>query len=369
MSKIITEGKSSFYGFIEEIVSKKMPVFYNPLMKHNRDIAVLLISSIGFNNANIALPLEGSGIRGIRIINETPSKTISKVYFNDINPNASKLTKKNLLLNKIKKFAEISNLDANHFFNIQKISFDYIDIDPFGSPIYFIESAVRKLKSDGILAITATDTSSLCGSYPKVCLRRYGSKPIRNELMYETGIRILISAVQKIAMKYDLALIPVLSYSKDHYMRIYFKSQKSKKECDEILNLHKYLHFNPISLEFFVDNSNQNKDHQTAGPLWLGQLNNTLLLQKMHDLAKEYNDQKLLNFINRVLFEPNEYPFYYDIHSICKKLKISAPNTNEIISSLQNKNYICTKTHFLSTAIKTNASLKEIEKTLKSLSQ
>jgi len=367
MPEIIIEGKSNFYGFIEKIVSKKMPVFYNPVMKQNRDIAVLLVSSLGLNNANIALALEGSGIRGVRMIKESPKGTIAKVFFNDINPTASRVTEKNLVLNKIKKFAEVSNLDANLFFNCQKISFEYIDIDPFGSPIYFVESAIKKLKAGGVLAITATDTSSLCGAYPKVCIRRYGSKPIRNELMYESGLRILISAVQKIATRYDLALLPILSYSKDHYMRVYFKAQKSKKECDDILNFHKYLHFNPTTLEFFQDELNYKKNYQTAGPLWIGPLTQKSLLQKIYDNAKEYNDLSLLRFIERILSEPNECLFYYDTHSICKKLKISAPNITEIISSIQKKGYTCTRTHFLNTAIKTTLSLKEIEKIIKKL--
>jgi len=365
MPEIITEGKSKFYAFTQKIVSKKMPVFYNPVMKHNRDIAVLLISSYGLKDSKIALPLEGSGIRGIRMIKESPKGTISKVYFNDINPNAIKITAKNLSINKVKRFAEISNLDANLFFSIQKTSFDYIDIDPFGSPIYFIESAVRKLKAGGVLAITATDTSSLCGAYPKVCLRRYHSKPIRNELMYESGLRILIFAVQRLAMKYDIALNPILSYSKDHYMRVYFKSSRSKEDCDKILSLHNYLHFNPITLEFFEDQLNYKKDHQTAGPMWMGPMNDKELLKRIFQKSKKSINPQITKFLERLYSEPNECTFYYDIHSLSKKLKISAPGFDGIMSAIKNKGYICTRTHFLDTAIKTNCEIKELKRIIK----
>ena len=37
--------------------------------------------------------------------------------------------------------------------------FDYIDLDPFGSPNIFLDSAVKRLGRNGILAVTATDTA------------------------------------------------------------------------------------------------------------------------------------------------------------------------------------------------------------------
>ncbi|MCU0373510.1 MAG: ATP-binding protein, partial [Ignavibacteria bacterium] len=41
--------------------------------------------------------------------------------------------------------------------------FDYIDIDPFGSPCPFLDAAIKRLSRGGILAVTATDTSALAG--------------------------------------------------------------------------------------------------------------------------------------------------------------------------------------------------------------
>ena len=58
--------------------------------------------------------------------------------------------------------------------------FDYIDIDPFGSPVGFVDSAMRSIKNGGVVACTATDTAALCGVYPRVCQRRYGAIPFHN---------------------------------------------------------------------------------------------------------------------------------------------------------------------------------------------
>ena len=59
------------------------------------------------------------------------------------------------------------------------------------SPVGFIDSALRSIKNGGIIACTATDTATLCGVYPKVCIRRYGAIPFHSVVMKEIGLRIL----------------------------------------------------------------------------------------------------------------------------------------------------------------------------------
>ena len=53
-----------------KVVSKEMPVFYNPVMKLNRDISVLLLNAIDKKGLRIADILAASGIRSIRFIKE-----------------------------------------------------------------------------------------------------------------------------------------------------------------------------------------------------------------------------------------------------------------------------------------------------------
>ena len=45
-------------------------------------------------------------------------------------------------------------------------------VDPFGSPVPFIQSAIRGCRRKGILAITATDTAPLAGAHAPKCRRR-----------------------------------------------------------------------------------------------------------------------------------------------------------------------------------------------------
>ena len=164
-------------------ITKKLPIFYNPVMKFNRDITVLVLNAFikyrkdkfNLNNAiSIALPLAGSGIRAFRILNEIPIKAIKEININDIRDNFKKIIEEIISLNKdlfndksISKL-KIFNKDANIFLR-EGDGFDYIDIDPFGSPNNFLDSAISKIKNKGLLTITATDTAALVGTYPNTC--------------------------------------------------------------------------------------------------------------------------------------------------------------------------------------------------------
>lgn len=178
----IKENSCTIYAPVGKI-SKKLPVFYNPEMKLNRDICILLLKSVP-SELKIADILAGTGVRSIRLLKELPKSRIKTVDINDCNPEAEKLIKKNLKLNKIKgKKAVVHCKDANDFL-IESNGFNYIDIDPFGSPNPFLDNSIRRLARDGILAVTATDTSALAGSHPDSCKRKYWAMPLRNELMH-----------------------------------------------------------------------------------------------------------------------------------------------------------------------------------------
>ena len=65
MQAHIQEGKANIITFAVKKISKKMPVFYNRVMKFNRDISVLLLQSVENKDMQICDPLAGSGVRSI----------------------------------------------------------------------------------------------------------------------------------------------------------------------------------------------------------------------------------------------------------------------------------------------------------------
>ena len=352
MYKTIQEGKAKLYIPKEEKISKKLAVFYNPIMKHNRDISVLILDSLEKKkNIQIADILAGSGVRGIRFFLELNKNKIKEISINDINKESFRIIKKNLKLNKInKRKIRISNEEANKFL-LNSNGFDYIDIDPFGSPNPFLDCSIKRLARDGILAVTATDTGCLCGSFPKACIRKYWAVPLRNEIMHEFGLRILIRKIQLIAAQYEKALIPVFSYSKEHYFRIFLKYEKGKDEVNKVLKQHEL--------------------YDNFGPIWTGRLwDKNLADNVFRNLLKNRilsKDKHLSNFLNKIKDESRiDAIGFYDIHKICKKYAIKQILKKDIIKNkIKEMGYKASNTHFNDEAIRSNIKINELVKILK----
>ena len=349
-------------------------------MKLNRDITILLLNSIDKKNMQMALPLAATGIRGIRFLLELKKGKIKGISFNDNSTEAVKLIKSNLKLNKIKlkDKVKIFNLDANEFLLSSK-GFDYIDIDPFGSPNFLLDSAIKRLAREGILAVTATDTGALCGSYKNACLRKYSGKPLRNEFCHETGLRILISKVQSIGTQYDKALTPIFSYSKEHYFRVFFKCIKGKKKVDELMkNIGYIVHckkclFRQKVNDIFNDQKcpvcGSKVDY--AGKLWLGQLWDKKLVNDMCKNIKNSEDKELVKLLEIIKKESKiNSAGFYDIAKVVKHNKLkNVPKKDLLIKNIKKAGFKAAETHIRPNSIRSNIELKELLKLIKKINQ
>lgn len=358
--KKLTEGKAVFYASTGRI-SRELKVFYNPVMKLNRDISILLLNSIKKKDMQIADILAGSGVRAIRFVKELKKGKIKSICANDNNKNAVKAIKKNIRLNSAKKI-QVYDKDANEFL-LQSSGFDYIDVDPFGSPNPFLNSAVVRLSRDGILAVTSTDTSALSGSHELACRRKYWSRPLRNELMHEIGVRILIRKVQLIGAQFEKALIPVFVHASGHYYRVYFRCRKKKSEVDKIQKQHLYFLYCSKCLNFRTSHYNLDncckKEMLWCGPLWSGRLWDAALASKIlknadktgKDLVKLLSMIEKESKINSILF--------IDVHKLSKAYKKPLPKHEVILKKIKSRGFKAAVTHFKLTGIRTNMPIQK----------
>ncbi len=340
----IKEGSIELFVPNVEKITSKNEVFYNPAQVVNRDISVLLSARLLKKDAAVLDLLSASGVRAIRFAKECG---LENVYANDANPVAVSLIKKNAKQNKVK--LKIFNLRAHEFlatrYKLQDKKFDYIDVDPFGTPVPFLDAAVKALNpKGGILAVTATDTAALCGSAPKACLRKYGAVPLRNELMHEIGIRILLGKIIEVGAQYDLALTPIFCHSTLHYVRVYLQADEGAGVTDKLLE--------------------QVGMYKIAGPMWLGKLWAENLAEKMY---KNMNKFKISEETKKILFEVrneskiNSFGFY-DLATLNLN---QVPKINDVIAKLHARGFQAARTHFSVTGIRTNADLKEFKEILK----
>lgn len=349
-------------------------VFYNPRMSLNRDISVLAAQCFQSHlqrSIRIADPLTGSGIRGLRYAAEVDS--INSVLLNDIEPDAVLFALHNILNNNLQDKTDIQCMDANIFLNLHSIPgkrLDLIDLDPYGSPVTYIDSALRALINGGFLAITATDMAVLCGAKPRPCLRKYGGKPLRSEYSREVALRLLFGSLVKSACKQDMTVNAKFSHSTDHYIRLFVNVNRSATEANNTLAEMGYiLHcFHCLNRVILKDPAKRGRcsicDSSTAlaGPLYLGRLTDPEFCLNMiastNSLNKKSN--RLSKILSLIKDEVEAPPTYYTVDSICHRLHKAPPSPNRVIEDLKSQDYYATKTHFDGGGFKTNATIKDI---------
>ncbi len=345
----ITEASATIKVPEETKISKQMEVFYNPRMKANRDLTITVLNAWEKNNLQIADPFAASGIRTIRILKECKKEKVESIWLNDHSPDAIQQIKDNLKQNKLEKDKRIiiEQKDANMFL-LESHGFDYIDLDPFGSPVAFLDSACKRIARDGILAVTATDTSALCGAFPDACKRKYAATPMHTAIMHEIGLRILIKKCQEIAAQYDRALYPIFSYAKDHYMRVFFLCEKGKIKANEIVDQHKII---------TVGNN-------TAGPLWTGKLWDEKFIK---DMKTEEETTKFLDIIKEEA--GIEQIGFHEIHALCKKNKLHIPQYLPLIKAIKDAGHNVARTHFSLNGMRSTISEKELLEIIRKLNK
>jgi len=355
-----------------EYAPSKAPVFYNPTMELNRDVAVLALQAyqrMVEREISVCEPLTGCGIRGIRFAKEVEG--VRKVVLNDINPEAAGLTRFNVHQNKLAEHVVVMNEDANLFLSryaAPRRRFDFIDVDPFGSPAPYLDSTIRALRDGGLLASTATDMAPLCGVHPQAGIRKYGGRPLRTEYCHELAIRLLAGCLTMTAAKHDIGIDVLFSHSTDHYIRVYGVVHHGAKQADNSIQMMGYvLHcfacfhretskgmFSSLKQECPECGSKLN----AAGPLWLGELFDEKFCLSMEKEAekKSLNQEKrVLRLLSLARKETGAPITYYVIDKICDKLNLPIPPLTETMDKLKKAGFQATPTHFHSRGIRTNA--------------
>lgn len=372
MVEVVTPKLEAFKRGAWDYAPCRAPVFYNPLMKTCRDIAVLALQSyqkIVGGEMRVSEPLTGCGVRGIRFAREVSG--VDKVYINDINKNAYRLAQYNVQLNDLENQVFVFNEDANLFLSRNAAldrRFDFIDIDPFGTPVPFIDSAVRALRDGGMLALTATDLAPLCGVYPKVALRKYGGKSLRTEYCHEIAVRLLAGCLAVMAAKHEIGIKILFSHSTNHYVRLYSLIIYGARKADESLEkmgyilhcpkcLHREMHLGTFLLGSEIKCSECGSNLEFAGPLWVGKILDAEYCRKMRENLKkfEYFSKEAKKIVSSVICEVDAPISYYVIDKICGKMKIPTPPLNRVIEKIRSMGFKAVKTHFHSRGIKTDA--------------
>jgi tRNA (guanine26-N2/guanine27-N2)-dimethyltransferase len=377
-ARILVPTFDEYAGKPEQHLRGMAPVFYNPVMKTNRDTAVLVLrahQNVLGRGIDACEPMAGSGVRGIRLALEVDN--VDRVVMGDLSPSAVNLVSLNVERNSVLDMVSVRLLDANLLLSLHCFPggrFDYVDVDPYGSPVRFIDTAIRSVKNHGILALTATDMAPLCGVNPKACIRKYGARPITSEFCHETALRLLIGTLVRQAAMHEKAMTPLFSYYSDHYIRVYCRLDKGKRRADCQIEQIGYIKYCPRCLHRTVSKDNKAEGCEScgfktrvAGPLWLGEYTDPEYASwRLDDSMTLYYmvGTKTVALIQMLRDEHGYPPWFFDIDSVCSKLGVRSMATGEVLTRISEAGYRVVRTHYSNRGIKSDASIDELKKLL-----
>jgi len=214
----------------------------------------------------------------------------------------------------------------------------------------------------GYLGVTATDKAPLSGVYPKACFRKYLGRPIRTEYSPEVGLRILIGFCVRSAAKHELGANPLVSFSCQHYFRIYLRMEQGANKADEALKNIGYVCHDKATGERLCSES-PIPEYLNAGPLWMGPLLDERTVSELK--SRPYIDESVRKMVEIWKEEVRAPPLYYTTDELAKMLKISPPPLGDLIEKLRAQGHFASRTHFIPTGLKTNATMKELKGLLK----
>ncbi len=353
-------------------------VFYNPRMSLNRDLAVLFTSMHfpAWRKLRVCDPMTGSGVRAVRYVLECSN--VATLLAGDRDPGAIETAQRTIRLNDVETKVSLVTSDASLLLT-SKVNerFDLIDLDPFGSPGPFFESALRATADGGVLACTATDMGPLSGARPEACFRKYGVRPARTEFEKEMAVRILASCLAMVAGRLELGIRIVFAHASDHYVRIYASISKGKTAANETagsLGLLEYcrnclMRHSTSSLEsIHTICENCGSKTEIAGYIWLGSLWDVVTVQAMMQNAPTLSSSRLTevqNILSRIDEERDAPAFHYETDSIAQRFRIKPPAIRKVLAVLHENGYRATRTHFNPNGFRTNASIAEVASLLR----
>ncbi|MAO70262.1 MAG: hypothetical protein CL983_04190 [Euryarchaeota archaeon] len=223
------------------------PVFHNVAMANNRTRSVLLLGLAIKNKwllkegkLRVLDGLAASSLRSRRWLNELPVELAEQLEIISVDRNDESVAwalanhEKHPPKNSNPEQLSIQNGDLRQI--VYSGGWQWIDIDPYGSPIPFLDSAMQNLARKAILQVSATDTAALCGTYPQVTRRRYAAYAVNDSVTHDTAMRILLGNIALCAARHERSIEPLISVFDGHHTRVSVLVTPGKKNASNVYN-------------------------------------------------------------------------------------------------------------------------------------
>ncbi|MCI4324813.1 MAG: hypothetical protein L3K00_02870 [Thermoplasmata archaeon] len=297
--------------------------------------------------------LGATGVRGLRVLVE--SGALDRLLCTDAGGPAAQVLRANCA-----RYASLgaTSLQWDARRAIPDGRFDAVDVDPFGSPLPFLDAAFGSLAPNGLLSVTATDMVVLAGADAPATRRRYLAEPVQGRLGPESGLRILLRTLSDRGEASGRAIHPLVSYVRDHYVRVYVLVAPSTGPA-------------PVGP---IDSTSWDgpplRTQGIAGPMWLGPLFDATFLAGLGVPEGAAQAATLGRLLERFTEEqPADVPFYYEPNTIAKDAGLSAPPaTDLLVNALRTMGWPTGRTHARDGGFRTRAGRTEVYRAARSLS-
>jgi len=325
-------------------------------MAADRDLAVAFVRAWAGPGPPVRSGWEvtaATGVRGLRLLHE--GGAFREFLLTETNPAAYGVLEENA-----KRFPGGIARRADGRVRPEGGEFDYVDVDPYGTPVPFLPAAIRSVRPSGVLAVTATDMMVLAGVQRGASESRYGARPVRGRLAPEGGLRILLAHLARTARDLDRRIAPLLAYAKDHYVRAYVRLDPSDGTAPP----------DPIGpVDPGTWDGPDVGDRGPYGPLWLGPLEDPELVAALRAPPEAAREREVRGFIERLQDEAGiDRPFYYEPNRLAALLGLrSPPAVAALRDALRARGYRAGRTHARPEGIRTDAPRGVVEATARTL--
>ncbi|KAI3768479.1 hypothetical protein L2E82_19192 [Cichorium intybus] len=334
--------------------------------------------------------LSASGLRAIRYAREIDG--IGQVVALDNDKASVEACRRNIKFNGSVASAKVeSNLaDARVYMLTHPKEFDVVDLDPYGSPSVFLDSAVQSIADGGLLMCTATDMAVLCGGNGEVCYSKYGSYPLRGKYCHEMALRIVLACIESHANRYKRYIVPVLSVQMDFYVRVFVRVYTSASAMKNTPLKLSYVyqcvgcdsfHLQPIgrtvskntSVRYLPgfgpvvpqECSDCGKKYNMGGPIWSAPIHDqdwvTSILTEVKAMKNRYPAfDRISAVLTTISEELPDVPLFLSLHNLCGTLKCTSPSAVIFRSAVINAGYRISGTHVNPLGLKSDAPMDVI---------
>ncbi len=235
--------------------------------------------------------------------------------------------------------------------------YDWVDLDPFGSPSPFLSTALSLVRPGGYAYITSTDTATLSGKRKGDDVRLYGVALRPWKTYAEMGARALVYSVWNTASALNLSVSPVFVYYEGYAYRLLVRvmDRRSPEGVGFVQRCRECGTYS-VSVRAKGTCSVCGGENEVVGPLWTGTLYDRDFLRNMLDEAKTLGWRKEEKALRKVI-EEIDVPMYYPLDSFRFG---RTPSPSRVVKLLRKAGFKASRTQFHPGAVKTDATVPQI---------